>query len=218
MTLRLRIGGERTILDPDNPSTLRFLHTEASHEAVFSFLVAIAGFGSLVDVYKPGSEEGAKPWASDHYAAFDGLLCNVRLQWKPEHVLRAAVMNCFPAEIAFEQYDVAPLPIGETVSLGTLDYFIVGLSQMMIVSYFENHRARVQKKYGHVASWPAVWQFARMVRNALSHGNKIHINDEKNATWKGLTYSPADNGRTVVNADLFPGDLIVMLREMEDAL
>lgn len=218
MTLRLRIGGNRTILNGVEPSSLKFRHTDTAHETVFSFLVAIIGFGSLVDVYMARPEEGAKPWADDHYATFDGLLCDVTLRWKPQLVVHSAITNNMPHEICFEQHQVTPLPAGETVNLGALNHLIFGLSQMMIVSYVENHKDHLKTKYGPVATWPPVWQFARIVRNAMSHGNKVNITDGKAATWKGLTYSPAENGRPVVNADLFPADLIVMLRELEDAL
>jgi len=218
MTLRLRLGGERTVLNPANPITLKFLHTDAAHKAVYSFLVAVAGFASLVDVYKSKPDQGAKPWAHDHYAAFDGLLCDVTLRWKPHQVVYSAVNNAIPSEVRFEQYDVEPISPNETVNLGALDHFIFGLSQMMIVTYFENHKGVLKAKYGPIVSWPAVWQFARIVRNAMSHGNQVNITDGKIGTWKGLTYSPSENGRDVVNADLFPGDLIVMLRELEDAL
>lgn len=218
MTLRLRIGGDRSILNPTNPSTLKFLRSDSAHKAVFSFLVAIAGFSSLADVYKAEPNEGAKPWPDDHYATFDGLICDVTLRWRPQLVVQSAITNVLPHEISFEQYEVEPVPAGETVNLGALDHFIFGLSQMMIVSFVENHKAHLNNNYGPVESWPGVWQFARVVRNAMSHGNKVSITDGKTATWKGLTYSPADNGRAVVNADLLPGDLIVMLRELEDAL
>jgi hypothetical protein len=205
-------------LNGENPSTLKFLHTESAHGAVFSFLVAIASFASLVDVYSSSPEEGGKPWAKDHYAAFDGLLCNVTLRWKPLPLIHSVMSNGSPAEISLEQYDVAPLPTGETVELGSLGHFIFGLSQMILVSYVEGQKDHLNAKYGPVASWPPVWQFARIVRNAMAHGNKLNITDGKAATWKGLTYTPSDNGRAIVNADLFPGDLIVMLRELEDAL
>jgi hypothetical protein len=200
-------------LNPDDPSTLKFTHTESAHEAVFSFLVAVAGFGSLVDVYKSKPEEGAKPWAYDHYALFESIQYDVTLKWKPNIVLHSAVNNGIPYEISFEQFDVEARTAGETVNMGALNHFIFGLSQMMVVSYVENHKGHLNAKYGPVDSWPAVWQFARIVRNAMSHGNKVNITDGKTATWKGLTYSPSENGRTVVNADLLPGDLIVMLRE-----
>lgn len=218
MTLRLRIGGDRDILNPAGSTALKFLPTDTAYESVFSFLVAVVGFASLVEVYTSKPDEGAKPWADENYATFDGLLCNVTLRWKPRPVVYSAIMYSPPTEICFEKFEVAPLPLGETVNLGLLEHFIFGLSQMMIVSYVENHKHHLNAKYGSIASWPMVWQFARIVRNAMSHGNKLNITDGKSAMWKGLTYSDTGNGRAVVNADLFPGDLIVLLRELEDAL
>lgn len=215
--LRLSIGGDREILNPDSPTPLSFFATESAHEAIFSFLIAVVGFASLVEVYKSDPAEGAKPWPEDHYATFEGRLCDVTLRWKPHLVTFSAVMNCMPYEISFEQYEVAPDLTDDPVNLGALEHFIFGLCQMMLISYFEIHRPTVEARYGSINNWPAVWQFARMVRNAMSHGNKINITDGKSATWKGLTYSSADQGRPVINFDLLPGDLFLMLRELEDS-
>lgn len=218
MTLRLRIGGDREIVNPGDPSSLKFLATEGAHEAIFSFLIAVAGFSSLVDVYKSSSAEGPKPWPEDHYATFDGLLCDITLRWKPNLVIFAAVMNGIPNEIEFEEYQLAPKTAENEVNLGALNHFFFGTSQMMIVSYYEKNRRHIEDRFGKIDNWPPVWQFARMVRNAVSHGNKVNIIDGKSATWKGLTYSPASQGRIVINSDLFPADLIIMLRELEDSL
>lgn len=219
MIKRLKIGGDRELVQPETPTELKFVSTESAHEAVNSFLIALMGFSALVDVWSPHSTSPATPWEQGHYAELGGVLCDVTLRLVPDLVVYSAVLNGIPHEIKFEQYaTVRETDSDDTVRLGALGPFLLGISTMLVVSYFEAHKQHLKDKYGPIASWPTVWQFARIVRNALSHGNKINITDDKTATWRGLTYSAVENGRTVINGDLFPADLIVMLRELENAL
>ena len=218
MVLRLRLGGERQLKSSEESKTLTFHKDEGSFQAVVSFLISMMGFASLVDIYGAYNAGSGKPWSEEDHAVFDGLTSNVRLQWRPNYLVSSVVRNYQPEQITFECFELEPLPKGETVNLGSLDTFIIGLSQMMLVSYFEDRKDLIKQNFKVIKNWPEVWQFARIVRNALSHGNKINIHDGYSATWNGLTYSEVQNGQTVINADLFPGDLIVLLRELEDSL
>lgn len=216
--MRLQLGGEHDVLNPDNGAVLRFTHKDTALEPVFGYLTGLIGFASLVDIYKANKVESAKPWAADHYAAFDGKVCPVRLHWRPHHLVYAAINNGIPAMIEFEQFETSPMPADESLNLGALQHFMTGLSQSMIVPYYEDRKPVLKSKYGSPTKWPPVWQFAHTVRNAMSHGNKVNITNGKSTTWKGLTYTSASNGRKVVNEDLFPADLFILLRELEDTL
>lgn len=219
MVKRLEIGANCPLAQPETATELKFLSTESAHESVNSFLIALMGFSALVDVWSPRSTGPANPWGDGHYATFQGLLCDVELRIKPHIVVQSAVLNYIPFEIIFEQFAIVrPPEPNQPIRLGSIGPFIFGLSNMLIVSFFERHKDHLRIKYGSIDHWPAVWQFARMVRNAMSHGNTVTVTDGKSASWKGLTYSEAENGRTVINSDLFPADLIVLLRELEDAL
>lgn len=35
-------------------------------------------------------------------------------------------------------------------------------------------------------------------------------------SWRGLSYSPKDNGRPLLHADIWPGDIFYLLEEMDD--
>lgn len=89
--------------------------------------------------------------------------------------------------------------------------------QALATSFFEGHRNAIDGKFGNIATWPPVWNFARVVRNAMSHGGVINIQNPNAAPvhWNGLTYAPADNGRRILHTDLWPGDLMDLLIEMD---
>jgi hypothetical protein len=71
---------------------------------------------------------------------------------------------------------------------------------------------------GDTKNWPPNINFGRVVRNAIVHGGKINFTNPNAdpVSWRGLTFSPADNGIVAVNAGLLSGgDLIVLMLEME---
>ena len=67
--------------------------------------------------------------------------------------------------------------------------------------------------------WPQIWNFGRIMRNACSHNSKIYFENNRAVpvSWKGLTYSPSDNGHPIFE-DIGPADLIFLIIEMDIAL
>lgn len=87
----------------------------------------------------------------------------------------------------------------------------------MFTNYFERHKHRIKAAYPK-RTWPEVWNFGRVIRNAFAHNGCIRIDDAKeNVSWRGLTYSHADN-ETFVELSLSPGDLIYLMFDMDAAL
>jgi|GEM_PF-3445362 len=69
--------------------------------------------------------------------------------------------------------------------------------------------------------FPPVLNFCRVVRNATVHGGTININSPNapSVSWRGLTYSNKDEGRSIINTgDLSGGDLILLMLELEAEL
>ncbi|MEJ7807671.1 MAG: hypothetical protein WKG03_17320 [Telluria sp.] len=93
--------------------------------------------------------------------------------------------------------------------------------QALATNYFERMRPTIEGIYGpQPANWPPVWNFARVVRNAMSHGGAINFTNlgSPAVTWRGLTYSPAENGRNILHSDLWPGDIFDLIVEMDAAI
>jgi hypothetical protein len=71
---------------------------------------------------------------------------------------------------------------------------------------------------GDTKNWPPTITFGRVMRNAIVHRGKINFTNPNAdpVSWRGLTFSPADNGTVAINAGLLSGgDLIVLMLEME---
>lgn len=88
-------------------------------------------------------------------------------------------------------------------------------------NYFENQRIWLDSNIGSdPRRWPPIWDFARVVRNAASHGGTLNwLNDKAPpVSWYHLTYSATDRGKLVVGGDLVLGDLLILMLEMDSEL
>lgn len=217
MTNRMIVGQTDRVVDLSAPSPFNFDASELTFQPIATYLAALHSFTGLAELYKPDAD-GARPWAADDVALFDGAACDVRLRWSPHHVVVPMLWNAWPARIEFVAFAAEPIPSGTVLSLGVLERYLSGLGQALLTNFFENQKGFLKEVYGKAANWPRIWNFGRVVRNAMAHGGKIRIDDGSVVKWRRLTYSGADNGRAIVNVDLWPADIFVLMKEMEAAL
>ncbi len=85
--------------------------------------------------------------------------------------------------------------------------------------FFERYNDWLNVNKGEAKNWPPTLNFARVVRNGVAHG-KINIRNPEASpvTWRGLTYSYADNGKQIIGTDLKLGEMIVLMFDANDAL
>jgi hypothetical protein len=145
--------------------------------------------------------------------------------------LEAAIAERFPDLIHFEfvpkrlQFSVWA---GGTPDLRPTTFGLMAVVANLIApvfsEFYESYKDWIHSQSGRrTNNWPPEWRFARVIRNAISHGGEIVIDNptEPPASWYGLTYSRADNGRRPIgvrDADLGIGDLLVLMFEMSDVL
>ncbi len=133
-----------------------------------------------------------------------------------------AVHDEFPASI-----DIARTfpPTEDTITSGisTLGLTLVlrQATAAVFLAYFERYNEWLDENLGtdaHV-NWPMTLNFARVVRNAASHG-KINIRNPRAppVTWRGLAYAQADNGKQDFGEDLYTGDIIQLMLQTGDEL
>jgi len=216
MTNRMIIGDRNRVVYQNKSEILRFNHNDRAFVHVVNFLTGLYGFVGLIELYKP-DEKGARPWAMTDVAMFDAKACNSRLVWSPHHVVEPMMYNSWPRFVEFEYFQADKIENG-SLDLGVLDRYLFGLAQSMITSFFESQKEEMRRKYLRSEVWPPVWNFARVIRNAMAHDGKVRINDSTKVSWKSVSYSNFDNGRIIVNVDIWPGDFFFLMREMQDLL
>lgn len=101
-----------------------------------------------------------------------------------------------------------------------IDRLFAMVAATALVQFYEDFVPWLKLKLGNDhTKFPPVWRFARVVRNAASHG-QVHIKDQSfvPVSWANLTYGPAQDGRQVLGSDLWLGDIFLLMLEMDDAL
>lgn len=200
----------------DNQATpLIVAASEAIFRPVATFMMATVGVAATTEAYTSGT---ADAWGVDDVALIDAHACDLRLAIRPSHIVREMARNSWPTSIEFKCSELPPLDGTSELRLGVFGDYVFGLGQAMITTFFEDNRHKIEATYGALKHWPGAWRFAKVVRDTLSHGGAVHFRHPFEVRWKKLSYTEADNGRRIVNTDIWPGDLIILLREMEAAI
>ena len=189
------------------------------YDDVLTYVMAFIGLVHMIEV---GSSGTSAPYAPSDTATFDCARSSASWVWCPREAVLDLASNAVPARLRIERITHANgLPTGP-LQLGAVAALLAGYGQVLATNYFERHRPQIEARFGNDpnSAWPGVWNFARVIRNAMSHKGMIHFDNPKATpvSWKGLEYSPRDNGRPVLHTDLWPGDLIDMLIEMDTHL
>jgi hypothetical protein len=93
------------------------------------------------------------------------------------------------------------------------------LMSPLFIIYFERYLEWLKANLGDRNNWPAVLDFARVVRNAAAHG-KIDFRDPDGpeVSWRDLTYGYKDRGRVIIGTDLSIGEMLALMFETNEAL
>lgn len=105
-----------------------------------------------------------------------------------------------------------------SLSPNPIQLLMGSLYEHAFIAYFAKSEDDIVNAHGSDRQrWPSVLNFGRVVRNAFAHGGVINIEGTLGASWAGLSYSAADNGRRVIYNDLSAADLTLLMLEMDTA-
>jgi hypothetical protein len=184
-------------------------------EPIFSFLTLYDCIGIAVSYFARGRAQGK---LGDY-----GLAYPNQFPLQVKHITRGLVESA----LARHRIDGFPLtvePKGTPPTGFETDGFqdiVTNAISPTFIAYFENQRPWLDSNVStDTRLWPPIWQFARVVRNAASHGGTLNwLNDKAPpVSWYHLTYSAKDRGKLVVGGDLILGDLLILMLEMDKEL
>lgn len=134
--------------------------------------------------------------------------------------LEQAMADKAPPDFGFVVAKLVELP-GDGAYLGAHTDFMTNMITPIFCLHFETCYDWL-KNNGHsnTSVWPMTLDFARVIRNAAAHGGRLEI---KNANyravkWNNLAYKPADTGKRVIGTEIFMGDLLALMIEVDDEL
>lgn len=97
-----------------------------------------------------------------------------------------------------------------------------GYVAMSYLRFYEQHLPFIQTKFGSdTKAWPQVFQFAWLIRNGIVHHNgRVNFLNPNypSVTWKSVTYSPAQNGQSLLGSHFTVGDLLFFLFDLSNDL
>ncbi|WP_029934542.1 hypothetical protein [Sphingomonas sp. UNC305MFCol5.2] len=183
-----------------------------------AYCVAVLGFAHFAEAGVSGASTNYGP---ADLARFDCKQSPACWLWRPYITVSAISHNARSEHIEMGRLVACQPDVDAVLGLGAVSHLLQSFGQALATAFFEQCREEVELKFGaDVTGWPHVWNFGRTVRNAMSHGGKIHFQNPgaSPVSWKGLTYSAADNGRQILHSDLWPGDIFDLIIEMDSYL
>jgi hypothetical protein len=152
------------------------------------------------------------------YGTIEGKHLDIKMRYPIVGPLAAAAAGKLPDEIHIGIVDgkakEADLPHGTWGIKTFMDYVF----QPFIVNYYERHLGEIRSKAGTAKAWPPAWQMARVVRNAISHGGKVHFASMSHppVMWRGLSLGPAHQGQQLLGEIINGADLFQLVTDMEE--
>ena len=214
----MSIGGKEAGDEPSPPFNDKIPTTARYFDIFEAYCVAVLGFAHFAQAGVSGSSTN---YSRDDLARFDCKQSPARWLWRPYITVAAISHNARSEHIEMARLATCQPDASAILGLGAVGHLLQSFGQALTTAFFEQCREDLERKFGtEVSGWPAVWNFGRVVRNAMSHGGKVHFTNSgaSPVSWKGLTYSPADNGRQILHSDLWPGDIFDLIIEMDSHL
>lgn len=181
---------------------------------VANYLISLISLTLAQELYIKGT---AGKYSPNHTVQLDAKQAGKRLRFYPHTLLDDIFQLKWPTILSFEEKNVT-IPPNAVLNLGALERPLSAFAQSMFVNYFERCRLDIETQYGeNTTGWPQDWNFGRVVRNSFAHKAVVCFQNPSAppVQWRGLAYSSSDNGRNVMNRDLWPADLIYLMMDMD---
>jgi hypothetical protein len=92
----------------------------------------------------------------------------------------------------------------------------------IFVEFFERVKPWIEQNHSGQKSWPPTIYFARLIRNAVSHGGRLCITRDpgRDAEWHHLKFGKSDDAKQAIGAGGFlsPADMLFLMIDTSDEL
>jgi hypothetical protein len=120
----------------------------------------------------------------------------------------------WPSGIAITEH--AQLGMNRSVS----NLIFVNTIVPVFTTFFENNMEWMLKNINSdKAKWSGVFGFARVIRNAISHGGAVKMVPRATPVkWHHVAYGHAQNKKKIIGTDLIFGDFMILMFELSNEL
>jgi hypothetical protein len=192
-----------------------------------NFFDELVGFIISVSILTPAIELQndikATKWLPTEYLVIESgrAFCDFQLRVHPSEVLNLISRNIWPKKLQIIKVPFASKKEKHPIIIDCIKKVHGIIIQSSFSKYYENSKSSLEKKFGSKPeNWPNVWLFARVVRNAFSHGGKIKIlkPNAPKVIWRNLEYDFSSNGKNIMYTDMTAVELIFLMIEMDSLL
>lgn len=197
-------------------------HNHGYFNEVATLFVNLASFNAAAESFWNSSATRI-PMTENHTLSLMGRVANASF---PVHeLMHGVVRNAWPDRIVLVLAEAAPptIPNGIQLQGGAISNMVVRLVGTAFLRYYEKSSRRMKAASpGGPKSWPELWRFAWLLRNAIAHSDIWSINDPlfPVTNWRGIAVACEDSGLAWFDPKRFlgGGDVLLLLEELDDSL
>lgn len=210
---------------PNEPIEVHYLETKHGYfQELVRLMVALSSIGLSFEIHKGRS---VTPYGSDRYLTLAGKddVSGIEISFFVAPIYQRLLS---PTKRTPKFLKAIKRPVDHSVShplqVNKVQCIVVRLMADAFLSYYARHVKAVESEWGKVekGNWPTVWQFGRVVRNAIAHDGMIHFKNESAppVQWRNLKYSPSDNDlkRQLLYDEITGVELILLMEDMDSVL
>lgn len=206
------IASERPILKIYKRNTHRFF------DELSTCLISTMGVCIAMEAYMNHGITTA-PAEPKYYLSLDGD--SVTFHWECFNAMQSVMNDSWPEEIIFQENVTLKSNSAKKYENHGFKKLAATNISFAFIGYYESQIDSIKSRFGGGSeSWPEVWNFARIVRNALSHNGQIHITNisASPVSWSSYTYSYQNNGHAILFTDLGFVEFILLMEDMDSHL
>jgi hypothetical protein len=161
---------------------------------------------------------GHEPYVEGGAMAFDCILNPWQAVLPLTQVFDIAFENIYPEAVAFDIAETRDVHLGvNTHGFNEVNHRH-GAAAFSL--FCEPNLDWLKAENSNYENWPPISNFCRVVRNALTHGNRVTINNAAapELSWRGLTIGPVQNGEALLGVKLALGDLFLLAADFDEEL
>jgi hypothetical protein len=190
-------------------------------EEIATLLISLASFNAATESFANSSATRI-PSTPEHTLNLYGRV--VHASFQGHATMHGLVRNVWRSSLSV---NLAPAPNsppipnnGIQLQGSSVANLVVQLVGTAFLKYYERnaHRPKAAHPQGP-RTWPDLWRFAWLLRNAIAHGDRWSIADPSlpPTAWHGITVDSSANGMPWFDLNRFlgGGDILLLLEELD---
>ncbi len=178
-------------------------------DALVAFLCNYTGVTMALEAQQKGS---VVRFGAGDRVGFMAQTAGYTIVFETEAIMNAVSKGEWVDKVA---YEIIPIPkilpekvIHQTGRVHKLS------AQALFVQFYDSVEDLAEARHND-----SLVRFSKSIRNASAHGGVFKkLDDRGDIQWKNLKLKSADNGKTLLEVGINPGDLIVLMQELNDYL